>query len=108
LNENEYIENKTSQKEKERIIISTIHRAKGLQWTSVFVPMLENGFFPSFQNMENEEDLEEERRVFYVSVTRAKKDLFLLTSKFTGKRNELESSLFIQELNPNTYEKILL
>lgn len=61
----------------ERMRLSTIHQAKGLEFDVVFVIMLCDGLFPSARSMESEEGLEEERRLFYVSVTRAKNELYL-------------------------------
>ena len=67
--------------------------------------MLQQGFFPDFQNMINKEDLEEERRLFYVALTRTKINLFLLYSKLNRKR-ELDCSSFVNELDNNLYNKI--
>jgi DNA helicase-2/ATP-dependent DNA helicase PcrA len=59
------------------VVLSTIHSAKGLEWHSVFVIWALEGRFPSFYNIETEEDLEEERRLLYVAATRAKENLFI-------------------------------
>jgi DNA helicase-2/ATP-dependent DNA helicase PcrA len=61
----------------ERLILSTIHSAKGLEWQCVFVIWLVDGRFPSAYSFMTPEDLEEERRLLYVAVTRAKHHLFL-------------------------------
>ncbi len=61
----------------EKISLSTVHSAKGLEWHTVFVISLAEGRFPSSYAMGREEDIEEERRLFYVAVTRAKERLFL-------------------------------
>jgi len=61
----------------ERLVLSTIHSAKGLEWQCVFVIWIVDGRFPSVYSFSEEEGLEEERRLFYVSVTRAKRHLFL-------------------------------
>jgi DNA helicase-2/ATP-dependent DNA helicase PcrA len=61
----------------ERLILSTIHSAKGLEWQCVFVIWTVDGRFPSAYSFVNEEELEEERRLFYVAVTRAKQHLYL-------------------------------
>ncbi len=61
----------------ERVVLSTIHSAKGLEWVCVFVIWLVDGRFPSSYSFTTEDDLEEERRLFYVSLTRAKHHLFL-------------------------------
>jgi DNA helicase-2/ATP-dependent DNA helicase PcrA len=61
----------------EQIRLSTIHQAKGLEFDIVFVIMLCDGLFPSARSMENDEGEEEERRLFYVAITRAKNELYL-------------------------------
>ena len=61
----------------ERLVLSTIHSAKGLEWQCVFVIWVVDGRFPSAYSFASDEELEEERRLFYVAVTRAKKYLHL-------------------------------
>ncbi len=61
----------------ERLVLSTIHSAKGLEWQCVFVIWAVDGRFPSAYSFTSDEELEEERRLFYVAVTRAKKHLHL-------------------------------
>ncbi|MGA3284242.1 MAG: UvrD-helicase domain-containing protein [Verrucomicrobiota bacterium] len=61
----------------EQIRLSTIHQAKGLEFDAVFVIMLCDGLFPSARSMESDEGEEEERRLFYVAITRAKSELYL-------------------------------
>jgi len=61
----------------ERVVLSTIHSAKGLEWQCVFVIWAVDGRFPSAYSFSTDNELEEERRLFYVSVTRAKQHLFL-------------------------------
>lgn len=62
----------------EWLTLSTIHSAKGLEWHSVFLLHLNAGRFPSWQALRQADELEEERRLLYVAVTRAKQNLFLL------------------------------
>ncbi|MFA6597717.1 MAG: ATP-dependent helicase [Ignavibacteriaceae bacterium] len=64
-------------KEDEFVTLSTIHSAKGLEWHSVFVIHAIDGFFPSYRATDKLENLEEERRLMYVAVTRAKQNLFI-------------------------------
>ena len=64
-------------KDDEQIRLSTIHQAKGLEFDVVFVIMLCEGLFPSARSMDTAEGEEEERRLFYVAVTRAKNELYL-------------------------------
>ena len=61
----------------EKLKLSTIHQAKGLEFDVVFSIMLCDGLFPSARSMESSEGLEEERRLFYVTITRAKNELYL-------------------------------
>jgi len=61
----------------EKIRLTTIHQAKGLEFDVVFVIMLCDGLFPSGRSLETEEGEEEERRLFYVAITRAKNELYL-------------------------------
>jgi DNA helicase-2/ATP-dependent DNA helicase PcrA len=91
------------------ITLSTIHRAKGLEWKIVFIPMLSENLFPSNKIKINTLDYEEERRVFYVGITRAKEQLYLLSPKkiksFKGQKG-LNLSQFIEELNPKVYNRM--
>lgn len=64
-------------KENEQLTLSTIHSAKGLEWHSVFVIHAMDGFFPAAQSFDSQESLEEERRLMYVAVTRAKQNLHI-------------------------------
>ncbi len=66
----------------DHLVLSTVHSAKGLEFQSVFIPHLLDGLFPSARSFENPEALEEERRLFYVAVTRAKTDLYLCVPMF--------------------------
>ncbi|MFX0024445.1 MAG: ATP-dependent helicase, partial [Candidatus Hermodarchaeota archaeon] len=90
------------------LIISTIHRAKGLEWRIVFIPMLCEDSFPSSRSIGDPEAYEEERRVFYVAITRAKDQLYLISpSKKNTYRGPqiVRISQFISELKPNVYKK---
>jgi DNA helicase-2/ATP-dependent DNA helicase PcrA len=70
-------ENDNPKGDDERIRLSTIHQAKGLEFDAVFVIMLCDGLFPSARSMDDDEGLEEERRLFYVAITRARNELYL-------------------------------
>jgi DNA helicase-2/ATP-dependent DNA helicase PcrA len=70
-------EDDKSPNDDEKIRLSTIHQAKGLEFDAVFVIMLCDGLFPSTRSMESDEGEEEERRLFYVAITRAKNELYL-------------------------------
>jgi DNA helicase-2/ATP-dependent DNA helicase PcrA len=73
-------------KDKSSLVLSTIHSAKGLEWDTVFVIHLCEGFMPSYRSFDNTEALEEERRLFYVASTRAKRNLFLLRPQMVSSR----------------------
>ncbi|MBP7216481.1 MAG: ATP-dependent helicase, partial [Candidatus Omnitrophica bacterium] len=60
------------------LTLSTIHSAKGLEWHTVFLIYAAEGHLPSYLSLENEDDIEEERRLFYVATTRAKENLYIL------------------------------
>ncbi len=63
--------------EQEHLVLSTIHSAKGLEWNSVFVIWALDGKFPSLHAGEDDDELEEERRLMYVASTRAKENLYI-------------------------------
>jgi DNA helicase-2/ATP-dependent DNA helicase PcrA len=81
--------------------IMTVHAAKGLEFDLVFVPGLEDGIFPSSRSVEEKGGLEEERRLLYVAITRARKNLYLTYAKSRYIFGDYQMSLpsrFIQEL----------
>ena len=63
--------------EEDRVCLSSIHQAKGLEWQAVFLAWLTEGMFPGTRSLEDDAALEEERRLFYVGVTRCKDELYL-------------------------------
>ena len=63
--------------ERDRVTLTSVHQAKGLEWKVVFVIWLADGKFPTGRSLENPEAIEEERRLFYVAITRAKDELYL-------------------------------
>lgn len=88
----------------EAVQLTTIHSAKGLEFPYVFVLGMVEDVFPSFRLKENPLDLEEERRLCYVAVTRAKKKLYLCTYDFLITEKGIATtkpSRFIDELNTN-------
>ena len=87
-----------------KVTLMTIHAAKGLEFSYVYVVGLEEQLFPSQMAMHSREDLEEERRLFYVAITRAKKKLQLsyATSRWRwGQLIDCEPSRFLQEIDEN-------
>ncbi|MBP2025813.1 DNA helicase PcrA [Peptoniphilus stercorisuis] len=86
--------------------LMTIHAAKGLEFKTVFLVGMEEGLFPSGMSMDSDEEIEEERRLCYVAVTRAEERLFISSAKnrtLYGKTNPTLRSRFIDEMN-NTIE----
>jgi DNA helicase-2/ATP-dependent DNA helicase PcrA len=63
--------------DREAVNLSTVHQAKGLEFHTVFVIWLTDGMFPSSRSLDTRTALEEERRLFYVAITRAKDELYL-------------------------------
>tara|TARA_Y100000591_G_scaffold99993_1_gene84899 strand:- start:1946 stop:4030 length:2085 start_codon:yes stop_codon:yes gene_type:complete len=100
------VESVATDGEKEKLTLSTIHSAKGLEWNTVFIIQLLDGYLPSSYSMDSIESIEEERRLFYVACTRAKKNLFLVSPNLSFNRfsNETitfsEPSRFITEIEP--------
>ena len=94
------------------LILSTIHQAKGLEWPNVFVIGLRDGAFPHYKSLGNPSELEEERRLFYVAVTRAQNELVLLYPHQTTNREYFSSqmssgpSMFIKELDRKKYSTL--
>lgn len=85
----------------EYVTLSSIHQSKGLEWTSVFGLWLSEGQFPG-SRADTQEEIEEERRLFYVMATRAREDLYLCQPMVqqgkSGRRTVLRESQFIEEL----------
>lgn len=100
---------RVDEKEEEVITLSTIHQAKGLEWKIVFIIGLCDGQFPHPKSSEESSQLEEERRLFYVAVTRAKDQIYLLhpMTRFDYNYGAViaRPSLFLQELEEGSYEK---
>jgi DNA helicase II / ATP-dependent DNA helicase PcrA len=63
--------------ETDSVTLTSVHQAKGLEWKVVFVIWMTDGMFPSHRSLESDDSLEEERRLFYVAITRAKDELYL-------------------------------
>ncbi len=92
----------------ERLVLSTIHSAKGLEWHTVFIIWALDGKFPSLYAMTADEDIEEERRLFYVAVTRAKQNLYVSYPVNVFDRTSgmvlSKPSRFIEEVRPDCLE----
>jgi len=92
----------------DKLTLMTLHTAKGLEFGSVYMVGLEEGLFPLARAIESPNELEEERRLFYVGATRAKKNLQLAMATVRNRFGEMESipSRFIKELPPALIETI--
>ncbi len=87
----------------EKVTLMTIHMAKGLEFRYVYIVGLEEDLFPSQMMLGSRAELEEERRLFYVAITRAQKRLFLsyaLTRYRFGRLKNCEPSRFLDDVNP--------
>lgn len=94
----------------DRVALMTIHLAKGLEFPYVFIVGLEEDLFPSAMSLNTRTELEEERRLFYVALTRAEERVFLsytLSRYRWGKLIDAEPSRFIEEIDPQYLYKVL-
>ncbi len=100
------------EKDDERLVLSSIHQAKGLEWRAVFVLGLVEDRFPNVRAARTAEGLEEERRLFYVAATRAKDELLLVHPLAAFDRYGIvvvtEPSRFLNELPEDVYERWVL
>lgn len=98
--------------EQEFVILSTVHQAKGLEWPIVFIPWLADGRFPTDLAINTQEELEEERRVFHVAVTRAKDELYLVVPQLYHNRSRslviMKPSRFLTEIEQDLTEQMEL
>ena len=82
-------------------VLMTIHSAKGLEFPIVFLSGLEEGLFPGMRSMESDDDIEEERRLCYVAITRAKEQLYItktISRTIHGKTRPTTASRFFKEI----------
>ena len=94
-----------------KVALMTIHLAKGLEFPFVYIVGLEENLFPSAMNLNSRTDLEEERRLFYVALTRAEKKIYLsyVLSRYRwGKPVDSEKSRFIDEINDEFVENNII
>ncbi len=91
---------KKAAEDEEQVVLSTIHQAKGLEWTAVFIIHLINGQFPNERALREANGVEEERRLFYVAVTRAKTYLHLSYPLIGGFDTMMQGpSIFVEEVS---------
>ena len=91
----------TLDEKESRVKLMTVHAAKGLEFSAVFVVGMEENLFPHANSIDNEDELEEERRACYVALTRAKKKLYLTAADermFFGKIRRQKISRFVEEI----------
>ncbi len=96
------------EEEDKGVILSTIHQAKGLEWSVVFIIWLADGRFPAARALISLDSVEEERRLLYVAATRAKDELYLCYPIIGGSWKQatiMKPSRFIRELDKDTYEE---
>ena len=90
------------------VVLMTLHSAKGLEFDNVIIPGMEDNTFPSYQALLSEDQMQEERRLAYVGITRARKKLYMICSRsrmLFGKTNRNRPSRFLSELPAELVEE---
>ena len=93
----------------DQVTLMTVHSAKGLEFDAVFIIGLEEGIFPHINSLMNPEELEEERRLCYVAITRARKKLYLINARsrmLFGKESANPQSRFISEIGEDYLDNL--
>jgi DNA helicase-2/ATP-dependent DNA helicase PcrA len=95
--------------EDELLTLSSVHQAKGLEWRAVFILWAADGKFPSPRSLRDTEGEEEERRLWYVALTRARDQLYitypLMVTDYSSRQTVLQRpSRFVTEVPPDLYE----
>ncbi|OIJ18654.1 ATP-dependent DNA helicase PcrA [Anaerobacillus alkalidiazotrophicus] len=102
-------EEEEDQKDSDRVLLMTLHSAKGLEFPVVFLIGMEEGVFPHSRSLFEEEEMEEERRLAYVGITRAEQRLYLSCAKMRtlfGRTNTNPQSRFINEIPSEMLESL--
>jgi len=102
---------KSKKSQKDAVTLMTMHAAKGLEFKVVFIVGMEEGLFPHARSTQNSQELEEERRLCYVGMTRAKNSLFLTFAQkrlYFGLKTANTVSRFIMDIPENLKSKILV
>ncbi|MGB4654455.1 MAG: UvrD-helicase domain-containing protein [Bacteroidales bacterium] len=97
--------------DQDKVSLMTIHQAKGLEFPQVFIAGVEENLFPSYMSIGDRDDLEEERRLFYVAVTRAEKNVVISYAETRYRWGELvfaEPSRFIDEIDKRYVDDLYL
>ena len=92
-----------------RVTLMTLHSAKGLEFPVVFMAGMEEGLFPHSRTLMNEEEIEEERRICYVGITRARRKLYLSHARSRnvfGRNVNYPASRFLEEIPPSMLERV--
>ncbi len=101
-------EEKEDKNSSDTVVLTTIHQAKGLEWKNVFIIGMAEGYFPSFKNINDIDNIEEERRLFYVASTRAKENLIISFPSYDPNCRHgskyLKPSSFLEEIDESLYE----
>ena len=88
--------------DQDAVVLMTLHSAKGLEFPVVFMPGMETGIFPSYRTLDRGEDPEEERRLCYVGMTRARDRLYMTSAELRmlyGKTDYTSESMFLKEID---------
>ncbi len=96
--------------ESDTVVLMTLHASKGLEFPVVFIPGLEEGIFPGLQSMNDASEIEEERRLAYVGITRAKEKLYLLNARSRmvfGSTKYYRPSRFVDELPKDCLQSLV-
>lgn len=103
-----YTDQDRADESQDAMTLMTIHAAKGLEFENVFLIGLEEGIFPGRRSMDSPEEIEEERRLAYVAITRAKQRLYITTTSYRmlyGQTASNATSRFLREMDPDVIEK---
>jgi len=106
LVESEYSESEKKRKNRDGVYMMTLHQAKGLEFPYIFIVGVEEGILPHSRSFYDVFDLEEERRLFYVGITRAKEKLYITYTKkrfLFGRRGQSQVSRFLEEKEEDVY-----
>lgn len=93
--------------DEDAVVLMTMHSAKGLEFPFVFMPGMEDGLFPGWRSLDTPDGIEEERRLCYVGITRAKERLWLTSAEtrtMYGKTDYTRESLFMREIDKKLLE----
>jgi len=100
LVESEYFENEKKSGKKDGVRLMTLHQAKGLEFDCVFIAGVEEGILPHSRSSDDHFQIEEERRLFYVGITRARQKLYITNARrrfIFGRRNYAMKSRFLMD-----------